>query len=357
VAGLPGAGVDQKHELGNLVDASLLDIRRTAMGETRFSLLDTLREFAWAQLDVSGERERVQRQHAQYYLDLAAQAASALDGPEQPLWLRRLEREHANLRAALEWLAAYGDAEDELLLAASLGYFWWTGGYLREGRKWLEHALARSPHRRDTLGLTALEAVGWLAAYMGDGDAGDARLEEALALARKLEDRAGVLRVLGKLIIAAYWNGRPERLPSLAADLDAETGGCYPDDLHWTRDALGGFALEAGDFAAANRLFNNELNVRRRLGDDAHVASAIASLCLAAHAQGDNECASRLASEALRARKRLRFSRGHHLVRPCRGPRGRRTGSPGPKRAVSGRTRCARGKRKPADQSDAAARI
>src|SRR5262249_11345778 len=144
-------GLEPLGGVSALADASLVWASQRADGALRFHLLEALREFAAEQLEASGEREAIRRQHAAYYLALAERAAPALKGPEQDVWFRRLQQEHDNLRSALEWAAQHDEAEIELRLAGSLANFWWAYGYLPEGRAWLEDALARSPERRDAL--------------------------------------------------------------------------------------------------------------------------------------------------------------------------------------------------------------
>ena len=97
-----------------------------------------------------GEDGPVRDRHADYYLALAEAAEPGLLGAGQLAWLDRLEREHDNLRAALDWLRAQGDAEGAARLAASLGRFWFISGHLAEGRRWLEPVLSYG----DALSLT-----------------------------------------------------------------------------------------------------------------------------------------------------------------------------------------------------------
>jgi DNA-binding CsgD family transcriptional regulator/tetratricopeptide (TPR) repeat protein len=223
-----------------------------------------------------------------------------MEGAEQGACLSRLQREHDNLRAALGWTAQHGEAESELRLAGGLAYFWWTGGYLREGRYWLEDAVARCPDRRDGLRLRALEGLGWVTAYLGDYVAAAGWLEEALALARALGDRRSVTHVLATLIVTSYWQGHADRWPALAAELEASRQAGDTGNLHWALDALGMFALEAGDQAAATAYFEDALAVRQRTGDQAGIASVLACLGLVAQAQGDPIRAADLAAEGLR---------------------------------------------------------
>jgi len=141
-----------------------------ADGASRYSLLETTRHYARERLAASGEGERVRQTHAAYYLALAEAAEPQVRGREQATWLARLSVEHDNLRAALAWARARdaGDtgassrdtrerAEIGLRLAGALWRFWRARGYLREGRAWLDAALARTAARDD--GATATSSA------------------------------------------------------------------------------------------------------------------------------------------------------------------------------------------------------
>ncbi len=110
--------------------------------EPRLALLETIRAYGLELLEASGEAATMRRAHAAYYLALAELAAPELVGPRQTAWLRRLLAEHDNLRAALRWTIETRDGEKGLRLAAALWRFWFTHGFLTEGRAWLEEALA-----------------------------------------------------------------------------------------------------------------------------------------------------------------------------------------------------------------------
>jgi predicted ATPase len=114
-------------------------------------MLETIREYGLEMLTATRELEIYRAAHAHYFLALAQQAQPELHGPKQTLWLERLEQELDNLRAALEW--ALEDMADEqtterrelaLRLSAALETFWWMHGHFREGRTFLERALAQS---------------------------------------------------------------------------------------------------------------------------------------------------------------------------------------------------------------------
>src|SRR6266700_1671048 len=132
-------------QLAHLLDKSLVQAQQSTGGEPRFTLLETIREYATEQLAASGEEATLQQRYAHYFLKLAEEVEPHLSSPEGDIWLERLEREDANLRAALAWSKADQDAvETGLRLAGVLYYYWFLLGSLREGRTWLEEMLART---------------------------------------------------------------------------------------------------------------------------------------------------------------------------------------------------------------------
>src|SRR5262249_34514682 len=135
--------------------------RAVADGEPRFVLLEAIREFGLEQLEATDEAEPIRRRHAAYYLALAEAAEPKLRRADQGHWLHRLERGRGQFRAALSWCGAEGaGAEIELRLAAALGYFWLVHRHLGEGRRALDHALARLPAEWGDGGPAAPPAAG-----------------------------------------------------------------------------------------------------------------------------------------------------------------------------------------------------
>ncbi len=127
----------------SLLDKSLIRQGESLNGELRFSMLETIREYALERLEASPGMDETKRLHAAYYLALAEAAEPALRGKEQLDWFERLEREHDNLRAALDWYVASGELETALRMGAALAWFWYLRGHLREGRERLTDLLAR----------------------------------------------------------------------------------------------------------------------------------------------------------------------------------------------------------------------
>ncbi|MDP9356600.1 MAG: helix-turn-helix domain-containing protein, partial [Chloroflexota bacterium] len=131
--------------LAVLVDQSLLRKEDDPDGEPRYRMLETVREYALERLDASGEEAAVRDRHAAWCLALAEAAGAVLWTTYDPGVVARLEAEHPNLRAALTWFAQASDGEALLRIGATLGRFWYVAGHAREGRGWLERALALAP--------------------------------------------------------------------------------------------------------------------------------------------------------------------------------------------------------------------
>jgi non-specific serine/threonine protein kinase len=149
-----------------LLDRSLVHVHR-ADEVPRFGLLETVRLYGLQQLERVGEAAAVRDRHLDWCQTLTEQAHQALPGPEQARWLARLDREHDNLRAALQWALDRGLSTRGLRVAGGLGTFWLRGGHQREGRRWLEMLLALPADGTDDAAAaaraTALEAAAWLA--------------------------------------------------------------------------------------------------------------------------------------------------------------------------------------------------
>jgi predicted ATPase len=184
-----GAALEQ---LAQLLDKSLVQALPRSRGEPRFSMLETIREYATEQLVASREEEALQERHVQYFLRLAEEAWPHWYRPaEQDSWLERLEPEDANLRVALAWCEARPDrVETGLRLAGALAMYWYLRGSLQEGRTWLEALLAHSASSdRSVARGRALYGAGWLAFNEGDLVAASHHAEEALSIFREAGDK------------------------------------------------------------------------------------------------------------------------------------------------------------------------
>jgi tetratricopeptide (TPR) repeat protein len=178
---------DVFERLGSLVDKSLIRQAETPSGEPRFSMLNTIREFAAERLAEEADADAARARHAEWFLAFAGDMAPRLMDTDKRPHLDALEREHDNLRSAIHWAIERGNAETAMRLGAALWRFWQMRGYLAEGRERLERALALPDASNHPMArLAALEAIGGVAYWQGDGLVAQTRYEESLALAREL---------------------------------------------------------------------------------------------------------------------------------------------------------------------------
>jgi predicted ATPase/class 3 adenylate cyclase len=189
--------------LQSLVDKNLL-----RHSSERFWMLQTIREYARELLESGGEGDTVRRRHAEHYLGLAEAAHAARSEPG-PTWLRRLDEEHDNLRAALDFLRE-GDSVGYLQLAGALGWFWQVRPPYAEALRRLEDALA--PGVEDAqLTARALHSLAALESYVGRYTAAVACLEEAIEIWRAIGDESERLRTRNELGMALYRGGDPSQ--------------------------------------------------------------------------------------------------------------------------------------------------
>jgi predicted ATPase/DNA-binding NarL/FixJ family response regulator len=313
-ADAPHQAIDVLEGLASLVDKSLVLSEEDGEGGRRFRLLESVREYALEQVTSSDEGEAVGRAHARYFLDLAEQAAPELVGRTQRAWFLRLEQEHENLRAALRWLLDHGENELALRLAAALGYFWEVRGYLSEGQKALEEALARVPGADPRLRATVLNRLGSLLLWQGDAERARVVIEEALALGRALEDGDITARSLTQLGRRALTLGPPEEGMREATQL-LEEALTLRQQMEDRRGAaiiyvqLAWHALDQRQYEQAEHLGQEALAAYREVGDDAGATVALVLLGMAAGEQGDTARAVALMQQGLEASSRLQDRR------------------------------------------------
>src|SRR5579859_159542 len=200
--------------LSELVDQSLVVVDERE-ADVRYRMLETIREFASEQLEAAGEQGEVQGRHRDWFLALAKEPMPEWEGHLHANWLARLDLEQDNFRAALRFCEREGAGEPLLRLAAALGPFWQARGQLSEGSAWLERALAGAAPVHDSLRAAALLQAGKLEYVRGDFERGAARLEQALALFRALQEPRGVAQTLMALGALLDLHGKQEQVVAL----------------------------------------------------------------------------------------------------------------------------------------------
>jgi predicted ATPase/DNA-binding CsgD family transcriptional regulator len=288
----------------SLAEQSLLVPAAIEAADDRFFMLETVREFALEQLIASGEERQARDAHAAYALALAEDAEPRLSGADQIVWLRRLEAEHANLRAALEHLTAQGAWEPALRLAGALGPFWRLHGHFGEGRQWLERLVASDPPRESAASpaarAKACAAAGVLAWMQGEFAQATARHEMARDLFAAAGDARGVALSHNQLATAAKLRG-DLALASALYD-ESLTRFSALDDV-WgkaaVRHACASLALDSGDFGRAESLLAGEIAAMRAIGDRWLLGAALCNLGMAIARRGGPAEAGPLLAEAL----------------------------------------------------------
>jgi predicted ATPase/serine/threonine protein kinase len=287
--------------MASMVDKSLVQQIEQGKGESRFVMLETLREYALEKLEVSGEAVLTKRAHAAYYLVLAEENATESSEAEGAGWLERLGLENDNFRASLEWLTETGNAEWGLRLGTSLFRFWEVREFLAEGRDRLDRLLKLPETGATTkLRMRALFAAGVLAGEQGDYASAAALINESQDIAQALGDKRGVAVSLNALAVFARDRGDVEVAHTL---FEASLGLWRElDDQKAVARALSNLANVLklqGEYSRARALYVECLSIFRGLGDRTGVAWSLNYQGDVAHDQGDSAAARTLYEQGL----------------------------------------------------------
>ena len=291
--------------LARLVDKSLV-ITEELEGDVRYRMLETIRHYSREKLAASGEEAGVRGRHLQWHLTLAEQAEPPLRGPDQVVWLDRLELDHDDLRAALEWAASPKvEAEVALRLGGALHRFWLMRGFLSEGRAWLEEVLKKADVGHPAT-VQARLGAGVLAHRQGDHDRAEYLLQASLTLSRSLGDDLGAVLALNSLGRLTRHRGDLERAAALveeSAALSRTSGLTWP--LAEALNVLGLTTRDRSDYARARVFLEEALSLWRNLGDKWGLAEALNTLGVISYLQGDYDRARVLLEESLALRREM----------------------------------------------------
>jgi len=258
----------------SLCDQSLVLSRASDDGSPRFRMLATIREYALARLVESGREAEIRRRHAAWCLDLAERAEPELQGRRQARFLKQLSREHDNLRAALDWASDAGEGETLVRLAAALWRFWFAGGHLTEGRRWLGRALLVEGLPEEARA-RALRGAAVLAAVAGEPEQSRPLAEELVELREQLgadEGTADALLVLANIESDLSHQDEAAALYERAAT-HARRAGARPT-LAGIMDNLGYLSLLRGQPEAARASCREAAALFEELGFGEQAAGA-----------------------------------------------------------------------------------
>ncbi len=336
-AALTGQDTSLLDTVTALVDKNLIVPVEEAREEPCFGMLETVREYGLEALHECGEKENTYQAHATYYLRLAEEAETHFKGGGQQLvWLKRLTREQANLRAALAWLHARQEAQTLLRLSAALWWYWNLRGSSSEALEWLQSALSLPGAEEPTVARAkALCGAGFLTVYLhSPRREGLALLEQSLATASQLGEQVTMAETCGwyaqaQIYLKDYRSARALAERGLALSTifvgfnqsmlamvvekegeEAEAVAQWERSLQFAQEMdeyvaigtrarrhLAALALAQGDYGRATALLEENLALSREVGNQTALCWALAGLAELASLQGDFVRAEALCDE------------------------------------------------------------
>jgi tetratricopeptide (TPR) repeat protein len=261
-------------------------------------MLEVVREYAAEALAAEGEAEEAGRAHAQYFVSLGEKAEPYLQAAQTAEWLDRLEDEHDNLRAAMQW-ALNSDPALAVRLAVSVRNFWLLHSHLSEGYKWLKAALERGGEPPATLRFKLMNGLGLAARFRGDYETARKAYADGLAAGQEAGDKQGVALSSRGLGLVAMQQGETaaareyfESGLEISRELDDRFG------IAISLSFLGDLARTEKDFSRARPLFEESLAVFRALDNKSAISDALNNLGAACFGEGQFELAKKHFAEA-----------------------------------------------------------
>jgi predicted ATPase/class 3 adenylate cyclase len=305
--------IDILDGMASLVDKSLIRQEAGPDGEPRFVMLQTIQEYSMELLRGTGSQESAElhRRHASYYLAMLVEAVEGIQGPEQEVWLERLEAEHDNLGSALAWSVETGETQAAMALAGTQWFYWIVRGYHTEADKWLQETL-RMPGAEARTVLRALVLMGaWSFAWYQEGPtAGRSYLEESISIFREQDTTGAWAWALGMALTGLG--------SVLSAQGDIEGSNAVMEEgLSALRSHSPTWALamafldqamtanRRGDFALAGKALDEGMVVSRESGNKYVLSQVLNIRGDVSRIMGDYEQAKRLYEEALSLYRQL----------------------------------------------------
>lgn len=311
-AGDPIGGGEILEILSELVDKSLVMVSRADPARVRYGMLETVGHYARERLIEAGEADRIRALYTGRYVGLIDEAGEKLlRGPDQEAWFSIVEHEYDNLRGLLSYGEAAGDLETLARIAPRLWPFWWTHGYVAEGRRWLDSLVSRREGLPLDLEAAALHAAGRLMILQGDFAQAATVLEENLSVVRRMEDRpaeANALSSLGMVFSHLQDYDRAEQIWRHALEVYRS------QDDKWgvarAMNNLGDLLIYRGDYAAAVERLEQSVALFRELQSTLGESIGLINLGRAALQLGESSRAAGLFRESLRLKVALNDKEG-----------------------------------------------
>lgn len=291
--------------LASLIDKSLILRKEMPDGESRFRMLEVVRELALETLAERGRLDEIRRRHAGFFTDLGATAEPLLQSAESAVWLSRLEEEHDNLRAAMDW-GLVNEPEMAVRLAVSVRNYWLVHSHLTEGFGWLKAASETGFDPPPKLKFKLLNGLGLAARFRGDYATARKAYEAGLASGEEAGDRQGTALSNRGLGLVAMQQG-----DHAAARIYFDAGLAISRELEdkygvaMSLSFLGDLARTEDRYADAKPMFEEAVQLFRILENKTAVSDALNNLGAAEYCLGDTASAAAHFGEALRSARDL----------------------------------------------------
>lgn len=293
------AGFEVFDGIASLVDHNLLVLKEQSKGDPRFQMLEVVREYAMEVLIDSGERDAVERVHAEYYCSLGESAEPHLEAAQSAEWLDRLETDHNNLRSALDWTKEH-DPGLGMRLTGAIWRFWWLHGHIREGCDYLDLFLAATAAADDAIRAKMLSGAGQMQRLRGNSDLARLYTEEGLDLARATDDKKNAALSLQRLGFLKLDEGNiSEAQPMFEEGLEFAHDLGDKQVLAMLYNALGESARLENELDRAAEYYSMALRFNREAGDRVRQTTNLINLGATALMQSDVEKASDYYREGL----------------------------------------------------------
>lgn len=295
--------------------ASLLQRQNAQNGGVRYSMLETIREFALETLAARGDAESALERHARYFAQLAEGTRGKIGNEQQNPWYARLMADLDNIRAALNWAFEHGRYHTLLSSSAILYHFWWQRGLVSEGLRWLESALPHRAGAPTVLQAEALINAGVLAHQQDDYAKAQRYLHNGLQAAREEDDKKLMRGALANLGYLALVQGHFEQVePYLAEAIEAARTMNEEAYARFLLTVLGDLRYRQGEFTGSKDCYAQALHINHTCNDEEGMADSLWGIARASRGLGDYAEASRRCDEALERYRTLDHEQGEGWV-------------------------------------------
>jgi predicted ATPase/DNA-binding XRE family transcriptional regulator/Tfp pilus assembly protein PilF len=303
--------IDVLDGLERLAEHGFVRPREETDGSSRFSMLETIREFGAEQLATSGELDRTRRRHFAYFATLAGEAASELRRVDTVRWVIRLAADEPNLLAAVSWVVDHGTAEEAVGFVRSLADYWKLRGNLSEARAAFDAALAVSGGCDSVERAQALAGASWVACYQGDYPAARRFADGSRAMSERLGDRSTSVWALHCLGRVSQHEGRTDEARRHYEASIALSRHISPDGrgMSSALGNLGHLEMTQGNLARARALMEEAILVDEAEGEIGHLVQAVADLGTILLRSGQDDEAERKLFEALELQRSIQDQR------------------------------------------------